>query len=142
MRSVFALPAALLIGSGLFFAWGLSAPDLERVWRLHLDLKIGDRPALTASERRLFQDVLTRHPQLARMVEDEAAGILSRHRQGRVDHDYAYLLKTRPEQARLLDEVCTGPMFSEDELREAGAFDEADEPRRGSRNADGPGLFG
>lgn len=51
------------------------------------------------------------------------------------------LVDLQPAQARLLEGICAGPMFSADELRAAGAFEVPAEPRLTRRKPEKPSLF-
>ena len=77
-----------------FFAWGLRTPALDRVWRLQLELLLGDRPQLTGTERQLLQDTLERYPDLAdHMLDGAASGLISAHVGGTVDAGHAYAVR-------------------------------------------------
>lgn len=51
------------------------------------------------------------------------------------------LVEMEPGQAALLEKICSGPTFSEDDLRGAGAFDAPAEGKRPNSTSDEPDLF-
>jgi hypothetical protein len=51
------------------------------------------------------------------------------------------LVDLEPIQAKLLENICSGPMISVEELRSAGAFEISAEAKRSGRNAKAPTLF-
>jgi hypothetical protein len=78
-----------------FFIWGFSTPDLDRVWTLHHQLKIGKLQKLKAGDRALLQDCMASHPQLARDLLDGAEiGIISAHSDGWIATPTATVLRT------------------------------------------------
>jgi hypothetical protein len=92
-----------LLGAACFFAWGFATPPLEKVWRIQIELGLGEREALSESEFRLLQDTLRRYPDLAHsMLEEEVAGLVSANRAGVVDVGYAYLVRQHPGVPRRL----------------------------------------
>ena len=78
-----------------FFVWGFSAPDLDRVWTLHHQLKIGKLKKLKAGDRTLLEDCMARHPQLARdLMDGDDIGIISAHSDGWIATPTATVLRT------------------------------------------------
>jgi hypothetical protein len=53
-----------------------------------------------------------------------------------------WLVDVEPEQAALLEKICTGPLLSADELKSAGAFELPPKPRGKSKSDATPDLFG
>ena len=54
----------------------------------------------------------------------------------------AMLVELEPQQAKLLDRICAGPLISEDELKAAGAFEVKASPKlRKQKEEKGPALF-
>jgi hypothetical protein len=91
-----------------FFSWGLSAPPLDELWRLGVELEMGERGPLVRRERALVERSLQRHPQLAQNWLDGAAtGFISRHHAGLVEIGYAYLVRSKSGHAIL--EVSLAP---------------------------------
>ena len=89
---------ASLFGAISFFAWGLATPPLDEVWRIQLELELGESGPLSAREFGLLQDTLRRYPALAdNMVEDGVAGPVSANRDSVFDLGYAYLVRKRSE---------------------------------------------
>ncbi len=90
----FVLLVAMLLASATLLAWGLATPPLEHVWRLQLELILGERGALEASEKSVFQDALVRYPEMADNLLDGARyGLVSAHVDGVVHAGYAYGLR-------------------------------------------------
>jgi hypothetical protein len=88
--------------------WGLRTPPLERVWRLQLQLRLGDAPVLTADERSLLQATLVRYPMLGdHMLEDADHRIVSLNVGGVVDGGGAYAVRRSADVA--LAVVVTSP---------------------------------
>lgn len=105
----FILLLLALLGVVLFFAWGLATPRLDEVWRLAIQLRLGERPALSGSEFRHLQDALVDHPELADyLAQNDHAGILSAHEDGRVEGAYAYLVRRAPTDPGHLEVVFAG----------------------------------
>ena len=94
----FIVLAVSLIGAVSFFAWGFATPPLEDVWRIQIELSLGERSYLSDSDFRLLQDTLRRYPALAdNMLEDRSAGLVSANQDGIVNLSFAYLVRTTPE---------------------------------------------
>ncbi len=86
----------------VFFAWALGTPPLEAVWRLDLELGLGERGALDEDEEALLRRALVRHPALGEaLIEDKHAAIISANDGGRVTLDYAYVVRPSPDDRRL-----------------------------------------
>jgi hypothetical protein len=51
------------------------------------------------------------------------------------------LVGLEPEQASLLEKVCTGPLISAEELHDAGALELPAKPKKVAKKQSGPGLF-
>lgn len=78
-----------------FFVWGFSTPDLDRVWTLHHELKIGKLLKLKAGDRALVEDCMARHPRLARDLLDGAEiGVISANSDGWIATPTATILRT------------------------------------------------
>lgn len=52
-----------------------------------------------------------------------------------------WLVTLEPNQAELLDKICSGPTISADELRNAGALEVPAKPKKGKKLPAGPDLF-
>ena len=92
--SGFVFLVAVALAGVAFFAWGLRTPALDKVWRLQLELMLGDRVELTGTERQLLQDTLERYPGLAdHMLDGAACGLISAHVGGTVDAGHAYAVR-------------------------------------------------
>ena len=97
---------ALAVG---FVAWGLRTPPLEAVWQMDVELRAGTRPPLSEAERELLQNALLRHPKLGVfLIEDKHAGVFSANDEGRVDGEYADLIRPNPETPRRLEVLYAG----------------------------------
>ena len=78
-----------------FFVWGFSTPDLDRVWTLHHELKIGKLMKLKSKDRVLLEECMARHPRLAGDLLDNAKiGIISAHSEGWIATPTATILRT------------------------------------------------
>src|SRR5262245_34008645 len=68
---------------GAFFAWGISTPDLDRVWTLHHELKSGRLGAPSARDRRVLTRSMERHPELAgALLREGEIGLISSNAEG------------------------------------------------------------
>jgi len=93
----------VVIGTACFFGWGLSRPRLEEVWRLDIELGLGKRPALSRGEMELLQSALVDHPAIAEFLsEDKHAGVFSANDDGKVEGEYAYLVRDSADSHGLL----------------------------------------
>jgi hypothetical protein len=102
---------ALLVA---FFAWGLSTPDLDRIWRLHHELKIGRVYKLSKEDRQLLLSAMAKHPALAAALLDSGeAGIISANRDGWIDTPHVTIIRTprSPANLRLVALVATPPQY-------------------------------
>lgn len=105
----FILLFLVALGAAAFFAWGLTRPRLDEVWRIAIELELGERPALSGAELRHLQDALADHPQLAdSMAEGEHAGVFSAHEDGRVEGGYAYLVRRSAREPGRLEVAFAG----------------------------------
>ncbi len=78
-----------------FFAWGFSAPLLERAWLLHHQLKIGKIDRLRPAQRKLLESCLQRYPQVTEdWLAGKAEGMLSANSDGWMATPSAVLLRT------------------------------------------------
>ncbi len=82
-----------------FFLWGLSTPDLDRVWTLHHELKIGRIGRLKEPDREMLLRAIERHPPLgAAMLADRDAergiGVISAHSEGWIATPDVTVLRT------------------------------------------------
>jgi len=86
-----------------FFWWGFRTPPLEKVWRMDIELSLGQRPPLSHDEFDLLQNALRNTPELASfLAEDSHAGLVSAHDGARVEGKYAYLIRKAPGDPGLL----------------------------------------
>ncbi|HZA52556.1 MAG TPA: hypothetical protein VE549_17550, partial [Myxococcaceae bacterium] len=81
----------------------LRAPPLDQLWRVHTELDLGSRGALSNHERALFEGALRRHPELAdALLEEAPSGLISASESGRVTIGYAYLIRRRADRPAVL----------------------------------------
>ena len=100
------LMATLLVVVGFIF-WGLRMPALEEIWRINIDVGLGQRPPLSAREFQLLQRELKHHKELAAAItENQTAGIFSLNTNGRVEIPYAYLVRATPATPNILQVDC------------------------------------
>jgi hypothetical protein len=86
-----------------FLAWGLSTPDLDRVWTLHHELKIGKLGAPDNSDRKLLGRALRRHRELAHaLLPAGEIGLISTHRDGWLATPSATIIRTPRSAERVL----------------------------------------
>jgi hypothetical protein len=78
-----------------FFLWGFSTPDLDRVWTIHHELKIGKMQKLKGNDRRILQASMQRHPNLARaLLKGQQIGIISENSLGWISTPTVTILRT------------------------------------------------
>jgi hypothetical protein len=78
-----------------FFVWGFSTPDLDRVWTLHHELKIGKLLKLKAGDRALLEECMARYSRLARdLLDKQEIGIISATSDGWIATPAATILRT------------------------------------------------
>jgi len=105
----FVLVAACLVLVTAFFAWGAHRPRLEQIWRIQIDLDIGERKRLSEDERRLLAQAMWDYPGLAATLLDQAdAGLISAHTGDLVDLEYAYIVRQTPEAPGRIQVVAGG----------------------------------
>ena len=96
-----------------FFVWGFSRPDLDRVWQLRHELKLGTSSTLSEADRELLERSMARHAQLGRaLLGGEEIGVISaRTWQGWLEVPYALLIRTPQARdcRRLIADVHTAP---------------------------------
>lgn len=89
-------------------AWGLRTPPLDHVWRMQLELRLGDRPLLSVGERDLLQETLARYPLLGEhFLGDTDATLISLNVSGVVDAGGAYAVRRAADVD--IDVVVTSP---------------------------------
>ena len=87
---------ATYLGVLAFLGYGLRTPDLDRIWTLHHELKIGLRGAPRGAERELLERALDRHPELASALLSEGdIGLISRNSDGWITTPEATIVRTR-----------------------------------------------
>ena len=100
----FLLVVTTLILCTGFLAWGVRTPPLDAVWRMQVELKIGDRDVLTRDEMKLLQSTLERYPDLAdHMLEGADSGLISASVGGVVDRGYAYFVRKTADSPNTLE---------------------------------------
>lgn len=79
-----------------FFAWGLSTPDLDRVWTLHHQLKAGRIGAPSSRDREVLTRSMAIHPELAGALlrEDAEIGLISANMEGWLGTAEATIIRT------------------------------------------------
>jgi hypothetical protein len=119
----FSLVVASYALSAAFFAWGLSTPPLDRIWRMHHELKIGRLWRLSRDDRQLLLSALAEHPPLAQALLDAGqAGIISANRDGWIDTPQVTILRTprSPANLHLVLDIETPPQHIPYEVEIAG----------------------
>ncbi|MDJ0766753.1 MAG: hypothetical protein QNJ97_27520 [Myxococcota bacterium] len=88
----------------VFFIWGFSTPDLDRIWQLHHLLKIGDVDCLKKEDRALVKNALQRHSRLALdLLDGVEIGILSAHMDGWIGTPCVTILRTAAAGSRTIE---------------------------------------
>ena len=79
-----------------FFVWGFTTPDLDRVWTINHEMKIGKLKKLKASDRALLEDCMARYPRLAprALLRGKEIGVFSAHSEGWIATPTATILRT------------------------------------------------
>jgi hypothetical protein len=86
-----------------FLGWGLTTPDLDRVWTLHHELKIGERGMPRGEDRAVMTRALRQHAELANaLLAEGEIGLISANDDGWITTPDATILRTPRAQARLL----------------------------------------
>ncbi len=74
--------------------WGMRTPPLERVWRLQLELRLGELHRLEPADWSLLQDTLLRFPMFTdHILNDAGCGIVSANLGGVIDSGVAYAVR-------------------------------------------------
>ncbi len=96
--------ATVAVACVLFLGWGFRIPVLEEIWRMDIELRIGERPPLGRGELARLRSSLWAHPELAEfLIEDKHAGIFSANQAGQVEGSYAYLVRPDARAAGFLE---------------------------------------
>ncbi|MBN1654739.1 MAG: hypothetical protein JXA30_13290 [Deltaproteobacteria bacterium] len=104
---------ALLLTYGLaaaFFLWGFSQPDLDRVWYLHHELKIGRTYQIKKRDKKILLRAMARHRELARaLLPSGEIGIVSENSDGWIATPVVTIIRTPESGAknRLLFDIRT-----------------------------------
>lgn len=94
-----------------FLAWGFTTPRLDRVWRLHHELKIGDATKLKDDDKAVLEDALRDYPTLAKaLISRGDIGVVSANRDGWIETPFVTMVRTGDAKTReLLLNVETSP---------------------------------
>ena len=85
-----------------FFVWGFSTPDLDRVWTIHHELKIGKMQKLKGNDRKILQASMQRHPNLAKaLLKGQQIGIISENSLGWISTPVVTILRTSKSKNNL-----------------------------------------
>lgn len=86
-----------------FLIWGLVTPDLDRVWTLHHELKIGKLGAPDKSDRKLLGRALRGHAELAHaLLPAGEIGLISAHSDGWLATPAATIIRTPKATERVI----------------------------------------
>jgi hypothetical protein len=105
----FLLVCLVYLGVFAFFAWGLRRPDLDRIWFLNHELKIGERVELGDGEIGLLLRAMDRHPGLCAALIRGDIDIISAHTEGFLETETSYMLRAGASKAGTLVLSCRGP---------------------------------
>ena len=87
--------SSLRIFAVAFFVWGFTTPDLERIWFLHHELKIGRVYELKKSDRKMLLRAMARYKDLARaLLPLGEIGIISENSYGWIATPVVTILRT------------------------------------------------
>jgi hypothetical protein len=101
--SGFVIVCAVYAALAAFFVWGLSAPDLDRAWVLHHELKAGRVGAPSRDDIGVLTSAMARHDELARALLSEGEiGLISAHSEGWLTTTEATIVRTDKADARYL----------------------------------------
>lgn len=93
-----------------FFAWGISTPDLDRVWTLHHELKSGRLGAPRPADRDVLIRSMKRHPELADALLREASiGLISSNMEGWIATSEATIVRTQGAKAKAVQLEIASP---------------------------------
>jgi hypothetical protein len=97
----FVTVCAVYVAVAAFFAWGLSTPDLDRVWTLHHELKSGRVGAPSDRDRAVLIRSMKRHPELAdALLREGDIGLISSNMEGWIATSEATIVRTEQAGAR------------------------------------------
>jgi hypothetical protein len=106
----FVTVCAVYAALALFFAWGLSTPDLDRVWTLHHELKSGRIGAPSKPDREVLMRSMARHPELAEaLLRNASIGLISSNMDGWIASSEATIVRTRTAEASALQIEIASP---------------------------------
>lgn len=78
-----------------FFAWGFTTPDLDRIWFLHHELKIGSVYEIKKRDRKMLLEAMARYKDLARaLLPSGEIGIISENSDGWIATPVVTILRT------------------------------------------------
>jgi hypothetical protein len=78
-----------------FFVWGFKTPDLERIWFLHHELKIGRVYEIKKQDRKTMLRAMARYKNLARaLLPSGEIGIISENSDGWIATPIVTILRT------------------------------------------------
>jgi hypothetical protein len=98
----FVTVCAVYVAVAAFFAWGLSTPDLDRVWTLHHELKSGRVGAPSERDRAVLIRSMKRHPELAdALLREGDIGLISSNMEGWIATSEATILRTQRAAAQV-----------------------------------------
>jgi hypothetical protein len=99
----FVTVCAVYLALAAFFAWGLSTPDLDRVWTLHHELKSGRVGAPSERDRAVLIRSMKRHPELAEaLLREGEIGLISSNMEGWLATSEATIVRTQRATAQAL----------------------------------------
>ena len=106
----FVTVCAVYVAVAAFFAWGLSTPDLDRVWTLHHELKSGRVGAPSQRDRSVLIRSMKRHPELAdALLREGDIGLISSNMEGWIGTSEATIVRTKRATARQLQLEVASP---------------------------------
>jgi hypothetical protein len=106
----FLLVCLVYIAGVTFIVWGFLQPDLDRVWFLKHELRIGVRGELSAEDIDVLLRSMAAHPDLCEDLTDGAPiAIISAQTSGFLETATAYLLREPDTAASRVTLCCQGP---------------------------------
>ena len=105
----FLLVVAVYTAALLFGLWGLQRPDLDHLWFLKHELRVGRRQILDPDDVKVLFRALDRHPELADdFLDGTDIDIISANTEGVLETETAYILRAKGSQAKEMIISCHG----------------------------------
>jgi hypothetical protein len=105
----FLLVVAVYSAALLFGLWGIHRPDLDHLWFLKHELRVGRHRLLDPSDVKVLFRALDRHPGLAGdFLNGSDIDIISANSEGVLETETAYILRAKESPAKVMTISCHG----------------------------------